>query len=120
MNFKLNCQAVGTRPDKNADANHERGNGIYPTEPHGMLSRILPHPSQSLPSLVRLRLGLHHCCCNAATNGDNKRDRNKGNPHSTLLSSASTKPVSKRGSSRLVPGRDRLAFKKIGRLLCFT
>jgi hypothetical protein len=71
---------------------------------------------RTLASLVRLRLGLHHGCCNAATNGDNKRDRNKGNPHSTLLSSASTKPVAKRGSSRLVPAVGQ-AFKKIRRPL---
>jgi len=32
---------------------------------------------------VRLKLGLHHGCCNAATNGDDERDRNKGNPHFT-------------------------------------
>ncbi len=49
------------------------------------LPRVLQHPSlvRTLPSSVRLKLGLHHGCCNAATNGDDERDRNKGNPHST-------------------------------------
>jgi len=32
---------------------------------------------------MQLRLGLHDGCCNAATNGDDERDRNKGNPHFT-------------------------------------
>jgi hypothetical protein len=73
-------------PDKDADADHERGNGIYPSEPHGASLQGLATPVTMFPTLllsVRLRLGLHHGCCNRATNGGDERDRNKGNPHFT-------------------------------------
>ena len=70
-------------PDKDADADHEHGNGIYPSEPHGMYLRDFQHPSlgfELCPSSVPIRLELHGCC-NAATNGNGERDRHKGNPH---------------------------------------
>ena len=47
---------------------------------------VLPMPVtmfRTLPSSVPIRLEPHHGCCNAATNGDDERDRNKGNPHFT-------------------------------------
>jgi hypothetical protein len=54
---------------------------------------------------VRLKLGLHHGCCDAATNGDDERDRNKGNPHFTppLAGVDDWNPYSNAEVRRLVP-----------------
>ena len=82
------------------------------------LPRVLQHPSRvrTLRSSVRLRLGLHHGCCDAATNSDDERDRNKGNPHFTppLAGVDDWNPYPNAEVRRLVPA---VRLKKIRRPL---